>query len=132
MQIEEDLVWIQATWCRASHVQQKNGEKFLWQRKCIEIVLQKSGIMDCKPITNSHDDRFEEVERLWSSIPVPILIIEWLADVFGEYSDGYLVWFENSFRWNLAMRIEQLQIMTWNVFMGCLSYVQLHGFIDSD
>jgi hypothetical protein len=39
--IHGNLVWIQATWCRASHVQQKHGEKFLWHRKYIKIVLQK-------------------------------------------------------------------------------------------
>jgi hypothetical protein len=27
MQMEEDLVWIQTTWCRASNAQQKRGEK---------------------------------------------------------------------------------------------------------
>jgi hypothetical protein len=27
--MEEDLVWIQATWCSASHVHQKRGENFL-------------------------------------------------------------------------------------------------------
>jgi hypothetical protein len=27
MQMEEDLVWIQTTWCRAFHRQQKRGEK---------------------------------------------------------------------------------------------------------
>jgi hypothetical protein len=30
----------------------------------IEMVLQKSGMMDCKFMENSHDDRSEEVERL--------------------------------------------------------------------
>jgi hypothetical protein len=29
-----------------------------------KIVLQKSGLMDCKSMANSHDNIFEEVERL--------------------------------------------------------------------
>jgi hypothetical protein len=29
MKIEEDLVWIQETWCKASHVQKNSGENFL-------------------------------------------------------------------------------------------------------
>jgi hypothetical protein len=29
-----------------------------------EMVLQKSGMMDCKSMENSHDDISEEVERL--------------------------------------------------------------------
>jgi hypothetical protein len=29
MQMEEDFVWIQTTWCKASHAQQKHGENLL-------------------------------------------------------------------------------------------------------
>jgi hypothetical protein len=29
----------------------------------IEMLLQKSGMMDCKSMANSHDDKSEEVER---------------------------------------------------------------------
>jgi hypothetical protein len=29
MHMEEDIVWIQTTWCKASHAQQKSGENFL-------------------------------------------------------------------------------------------------------
>jgi hypothetical protein len=36
MQMEEDLVWIQTTWCRASNAHQKHGEKF----SIIEILYQ--------------------------------------------------------------------------------------------
>jgi hypothetical protein len=55
---------------------------------------------------NSHDERSEEVERLRSSIPITVSTIEWIVDVFGEYSARYFPCCENSFRWNLAMRIE--------------------------
>jgi hypothetical protein len=32
--------------------------------KYIEMVLQKSRMMDCKSMENSHDEKYEEVERL--------------------------------------------------------------------
>jgi hypothetical protein len=53
------------------------------------MVLQKSRMMDCKSMENSHDERYEEVERLISSRPISILTIDWLVNVFGEYSVRY-------------------------------------------
>ena len=76
------------------------------------MVLQKYGIMDYKSMENSHDDRSKEVERFRSSRPVAISTIEWLVNVFGEYSFRYLLCCENSSRWNLAMKIEKVQRMT--------------------
>jgi hypothetical protein len=39
MQMKEDLVWIQTTWCRASNAQQKRGEKLyiLYQNGYSEV-----------------------------------------------------------------------------------------------
>jgi hypothetical protein len=62
--------------------------------------------MDYKSMENSQDERSEAFERLWSSRPVPVSTIEWIVNVFGEYSAVYFLCCENSFRWNLAMRIE--------------------------
>jgi hypothetical protein len=50
------------------------------------MVFQKSRMMDCKSIENSHDDRSEEFERLSSSRPISISKIDWLVNVFGKYS----------------------------------------------
>jgi hypothetical protein len=65
MQMEEGLVWIQTTWCRASNAQQKRGEtelenkKIINQKKkkpsitryCIRMVTQNSRMMDCQSMT---------------------------------------------------------------------------------
>jgi hypothetical protein len=75
------------------------------------MVLQKSGMMDSKSIENSHDDKSEEVQRLKSSRLFPVLKIQWLVNVFGEYLAEYFLCCENSSRWNLAMIIEKLQSM---------------------
>jgi hypothetical protein len=42
----------------------KSVVKTSYDRKCIAMILQKYGMMDCKSMANSHDYGFEEDERL--------------------------------------------------------------------
>jgi hypothetical protein len=53
MQMEEDLVWIQTTWCRAFNAQQKCGEKL-----SIKEILCQNGYLEAQ------DDGFLIHDRL--------------------------------------------------------------------
>ena len=77
-------------------VWQKRGEVFLGQGKYVVKILQKFGMIDCKYMATPMVTDMRKLRLwFWSIRLIPIMAVDWLIDVFGEYLARHLLCYEH-------------------------------------